>query len=142
MFNSLVQFPSSSSTWGSLQKEIIDTFRDFGLEVVGSEKFPLYNCRYNEAKDLIIDLAVAGYSKERLSVELVDRSTLIIKGDGDKTISSDHYTVRNISNKSFIQNFRLTREVEVKSVMYNDGILSITMTVLGQRENRKVFKPV
>lgn len=142
MFNSLVTFPASSSQWGTLQQEIFDAFRDFGFEIIGGDqKFPIYNCRYNEAKELILDLAVAGYSKERLSVELVDRDTLVVKGEGDTNISSDFFTIRNISNKSFTKSFRLSREVDIKSVTLENGILSVTMSVLGEKDNRKVFKP-
>lgn len=141
MYNSLVSFPASSGQWARLQREIFDTFKDFSLEMIGKDNFPIYDCRYNENKDFIIDLALAGYEKNQISVELVDQSSLIVKGEGNTSVSSDFYCVRNISNKSFQKNFRLSHEVEIKSVTYSNGILSITMSILGQKEKRKIFKP-
>jgi len=141
MLHSLVRFPSSSSVWGSFQQEIFDAFRDFGFEVVGTDKFPLYNSRYDKDKNLILELAVAGYSKDRLSVELVDHDTLVIKGEGDPAVTEDFYSIRNISNKTFTKSFRLNREVDITAVELKDGILSVTMVVLGERQARKVFKP-
>ena len=142
MFNSLVRFPASSSAAFDWQREIFDAFRDFGLEVIGTDRFPLYNCRYDKDKNLILELAVAGYSKDRLTIELVDGDTLVIKGEGRTDISADSYTIQNISNKNFTKNFRLTREVEVKNVALEDGILIITLGVKGEKDNRQIFKPI
>lgn len=143
MFTSLVHFPASSTQWGYLQKEIFDAFQDFGFEIIGSDqKFPIHNCRYNENKDFIIDLAVAGYTKDRVTVELIDRNFLVIEGEKDNHISSDFFTIRNISNRHFLKKFSLSREVEIKAVTLENGILSVTMHVLEEKgNNRKVFKP-
>lgn len=139
--HSLIRFPASSTLFSDFQRDIASLFRDFNLEVIGTEKFPLYNFRYTEDKDLVIEMAVAGYSKDRLDVELIDNNTLIVKGEGRTDIPADTYTIQQISNRSFKKSFRLNRDVDVKDVSLEDGILTITVAVQGERENRKLFKP-
>lgn len=141
MFNNLTIFPASSTLFYDLQKEIRDMFRDFGLEVTGSDKFPLYNCHYTKDKDLVLEIAVAGYAKDQLTIEQ-DADSLIIKGVAkfvdDKPMCL--YTVQQIANKDFTKIFRLTHDIEVKSVTLENGILRLLIAVKGAKDARKTIQ--
>lgn len=141
MFNNLTTFNASSTMFYDLQQEIRDIFRGFGFEVTGSEKFPLYNCSYNKEKDLILELAVAGYAKEQLEIEQ-NADSLIIKGtprghDPDKPLCL--YTVQQIADKPFTKIFQLTHDVEVKNVSLVNGILRLQIAIKGAKDARKTI---
>lgn len=141
MFNNLTTFNASSTMFYDLQQEIRDIFRGLGFEVTGSEKFPLYNCSYNKEKDLILELAVAGYAKEQLEIEQ-NADSLIIKGkprayDEDKPTCL--YTVQQIADKPFTKIFQLTHDIEVKSVSLVNGILRLQIAIKGAKDARKTI---
>lgn len=92
-------------------------------------KFPPYNFYVEDDSDhgystWVLELAVAGYAKERLSVQQ-DKQTLIIAATKDEV--NKQYEHRGISSRAFEKKVVLGEYVEVKSVELVDGLLKIVL---------------
>lgn len=96
----------------------------------GARNFPPYNIieskRELQETTVRLEMAVAGYTRDRLKVELKS-NILTIAGlpVGDPT-QGDTYRHRGISNTSFLRAFELKGTAIVKDVTLNDGLLVIT----------------
>ena len=85
--------------------------------------YPPYNIRQGKEEDtFIIELALAGFSDEDVTVS-VKESNLTISGElGDKDNGFVH---QGISQRKFTRNFVLADDVVVKGADLANGILSI-----------------
>ena len=85
--------------------------------------YPPYNIRQGKEEDtFIIELALAGFSDEDVTVS-VKESNLTISGElGDKDNGFVH---QGISQRKFTRNFVLADDVVVKGADLSNGILSI-----------------
>ena len=84
--------------------------------------FPPYNVRKLDEDNFVIDLAVAGYSKDTLSIEEQD-GTLTIKGE--KPDDTDTYLHKGIAGRKFTRTFALGEYMHVDNADFNDGMLYI-----------------
>jgi molecular chaperone IbpA len=103
-----------------------DLFDQFENQL--SRSYPPYNIiRINENESLI-ELAVAGFSRENLNVKL-DKNKLFINGDNvDKELEEcSYYAHKGISNKKFEQKFILGEYIKVENVTYDNGILAVKL---------------
>tara|TARA_R110000824_G_scaffold391948_1_gene590075 strand:- start:132 stop:566 length:435 start_codon:yes stop_codon:yes gene_type:complete len=86
--------------------------------------FPPYNIIRNNGKTYI-ELALAGYNKERLEIVVEDG---VLSISGEKTPDNqDDGSYRGIANRSFIKKFTLGEHVEVNSAEINDGLLTVEL---------------
>ena len=87
--------------------------------------YPPYNIIKEGENAYKIEIAVAGFKKEDISIK-VDDGVLTIsveKRNEEKT----EYLHHGISARSFIRSFTLAEHVEVCSAKQDDGILSISL---------------
>jgi molecular chaperone IbpA len=101
--------------------------------------YPPYNIVQIDEDNYQIELAVAGFRMEELSIVL-DKNELIIEGNptfkefADETHiewkSSEepkHFLHKGIANRTFIRTFKIAEHVEVKSANLELGILTIKL---------------
>ena len=86
--------------------------------------FPRHNIVKVSDESYLIELALAGYGQEDLSVEL-DDGLLVITGE--KEDSEVEYLHKGISTKKFRRTFRLNENVEVKEAKFENGLLAIEL---------------
>ena len=85
-----------------------------------------------------LTLAVAGYSKENITIELKD-SLLTIVGDRDGD-DSRNYIVSGIAARKFRKSFSLSDAMEVRDADLHDGLLTITLEeVVPEEEQPKLI---
>jgi len=114
----------------------------------GGEGYPPYNIERIAAKAaangasehtelLRITLAVAGFSRDQLDINLEDNQ-LIIRGrqEDDKTREFIH---RGIAARQFSRTFLLAEGIEVKSAELSDGLLCIDLI---RREPQRLIKKI
>jgi len=114
----------------------------------GGEGYPPYNIERiaaNAAANgasqhtelLRITLAVAGFSRDQLDINLEDNQ-LIIRGrqEDDKTREFIH---RGIAARQFSRTFLLAEGIEVKSAELSDGLLCIDLI---RREPQRLIKKI
>ena len=87
--------------------------------------FPHYNIVQNDNYKYTIEMALAGYSKSDIDVEVAD-GVLTIKSM--KTIEdSDNKVYRGIASRNFTRKFTIADDIVVKDGSLKDGMLSIDL---------------
>jgi molecular chaperone IbpA len=91
--------------------------------------YPPYNIVKNDDNNYTIELAVAGFGKHNLDIELAD-NTLIVKGgytvdEVDPLDNPVQYVWKGIADRVFTRRFTLADTVEVKNAEYINGMLKI-----------------
>lgn len=86
--------------------------------------YPPYNIRKVDENKYVIELAVAGFGKQDLEIELQD-GTLKIAGNVQNEETDDNYIFKGIANRAFTRAFTLADTVEVKNADLVNGMLKI-----------------
>ena len=85
--------------------------------------FPPHNIIKVEDNKYVVEMAVAGFSKDEIDIQL-DEGNLVIRGEKN-TKDEANYVYRGIAARSFTKNIRLTDTMEVRGAEFKDGILKI-----------------
>ena len=97
------------------------------------DHYPPHNIIRTSDTDYLIELAVAGFSRDELNIEVKDR-TLTVKGEHQS--KGREYIHRGISTKKFKRTFRLSEHVNVNGADLVDGVLSIELKYIVPEELR------
>lgn len=86
--------------------------------------FPPHNIIKLDENRYLVELAVAGFSKEEIDI-LVEDNKLIIKGAKKEEQTNTTYIHRGIGTRSFTKELTIADTVEVHGAEFKDGILRI-----------------
>jgi len=87
--------------------------------------YPPYNISKNKDDVYEITLAVAGFKKDDIEIELED-GTLKITGTSNVLDGEDiEFLHKGIAERNFVRTFKLAEYVEVSSAKLEDGILRV-----------------
>lgn len=89
--------------------------------------YPPYNVLKHDDNTFEVEIAVAGFDKEEISIE-VDQDQLIIKGQRQKDDDSSKYLHRGLAARDFERVFTLAEYMEVGDAELTNGILSVKLT--------------
>jgi molecular chaperone IbpA len=108
--------------------EITNKLARMGSEVAKTN-YPPFNIVKLDKSSHVIELALAGFSKKDLDVELLN-GVLTIKGAilqdmPDEKQEFPQYVWKGISNRAFTKQFNLAENVEVDHVELQDGLLKL-----------------
>ena len=92
-----------------------------GTDVKG---YPHYNIKKLDDNKWIIELALAGFSKDDIEIEVKD-NVMNIKGELKE--DNNEFVYKGISSKRFSKSFTLAEFTECESAQMENGILSITL---------------
>ena len=104
-------------------------FKDFeeiieaNFQKTGSS-FPPHNIIKVSDNIYLIDLAIAGFSRNEIDITVND-GYLIIKGNKEETKTKVEYLHKGIGTRSFTKTVRISDTLEVTGAEFNDGILRI-----------------
>jgi len=104
-----------------------------------NSNYPPHNLVEVDRDTYLISMAVAGYSKDDLSVEWKDRSLSVtgLVESPDKQVGVIH---NGIAKRKFTKMFALGEYIEVERVSLKDGMLSITLNrVVPEAERLKLM---
>ena len=109
-----------------------------------STGFPPYNIRKEGDYNYVIELALAGFGKNDIEVEVAD-STLSIRSTKeplDEDVSSNEDTVyRGISYRKFERKFTLAEDVVVNEAKLENGMLILNLErVVPEEKKPRLFK--
>lgn len=117
-----------------------ETFKDFDKVFVGFDEpfnkiarlhddltknipnYPPYNIRKTGENTYSIEIAVAGFSRHDIEIELAD-DKLIIKGSAKD--DGDNFIYKGIANRAFTRTFALNDQIEVKDAEMINGMLRV-----------------
>lgn len=88
--------------------------------------YPPHNVVKLSENQYEVQLAIAGFSKEEVTIE-IDQDQLVIKGNKKESDKEVHYLHRGLAFRNFERSFVLADHVEVKGAEYKDGVLIISL---------------
>ena len=88
------------------------------------DHYPPHNIIKRGESEYLIELAIAGFTKEEISVEVKDRTLTVT---GEHVSKGREFIHRGISTKKFKRTFRLSEHVNVNGADIQDGILAIEL---------------
>ena len=94
---------------------------------------PFYNIKRIKDDKYVLEMALAGYKKSEVKVDVTD-GVLSIKGNTSK--EADDYVHRGISKRSFAKQLQLSEYVECKGAKLEDGMLKVDLEY-NPPENKK-----
>ena len=124
------------SVWNSLRPFSVgfdSIFDEFDRMLESSERYssnyPPYNIHKLNENDYKIEVALAGYSKEDIELELKE-NTLTVRNKRDEKVVNDQNNGvihKGISTRQFERSFTLSEDIKVKNVNLNNGLLNINL---------------
>lgn len=90
--------------------------------------YPPYNIKQIDENRYVIEIAVAGFSKSEVEIQL-EGNKLIVKGKSN-SVDESEYIYKGISNREFIRAFTLADKIEVKDAEMENGLLKIWLSNL------------
>ena len=97
------------------------------------DHYPPHNIVKVNNETYLIELAVAGFKRDEVTIEVNDR-TLSVKGE--HVNQGREYIHKGISAKKFHRTFRLSEYVQVHGADLVDGVLAIQLKVVLPEEKR------
>ena len=91
-----------------------------------SEGYPPYNIEQTGPEGLRITLAVAGFRREDMDVQVEDNQ-LIVRGVQPEDDSDKVFLHRGIAGRQFLRRFVLAEGIEVGSATIENGLLHIDL---------------
>ncbi len=88
--------------------------------------YPPYNLVTVSNVESRLELALAGFKKKEVYVYTQD-GKLFVEGQKEDKESGTDYVHRGVAQRSFTRSWTLSDETEVRSVVFEDGLLSITL---------------
>ena len=105
------------------------------IHIHANDGYPPHNVIKYDSMKYDIEMAVAGFKKNDIKIEVKDH-ILSIKGDREKRRENDAYVHKGISGRKFQKSFRLSEYTEVDGADLKDGILTVNLKVVLPEEKR------
>ena len=102
-----------------------DRLFDYVTHQAESTGFPPYNIQKTEDYKFEIEMAVAGFGKKDIEVEVAD-GVLTIRSVKDND-DSDDVIHRGISYRKFIRKFTIADDIKIEGAELKDGLLKVSM---------------
>jgi molecular chaperone IbpA len=113
-------------------------FNDFEnrFQHSSTTNYPPYNVIKHDENSFEIEVAVAGFDREDVTIE-VDQDQLRIKGQRKQTEDTREYLHRGLAAREFERQFTLAEHIIVGDAELTNGILRVKLT----REVPEALKP-
>ena len=104
-----------------------------------TKNYPPFNLVTVSEVESKLEIALAGFKKKEVNVYTQD-GKLFVEGQREDTESEKTYVHRGMAKRSFTRTWTLAEETEVRSVVFEDGLLSITLgRVVPEHHNKKIW---
>ena len=114
-----------------------DRLWDYATHQAESSGFPPYNIQKTEDFKFEIEMALAGFDKKDISVEVAE-GVLTVKSIKDKdTGATDEFTLyKGISKRNFTRKFTLADDIIVNDAKLENGMLTISLERIVPEEKK------
>jgi HSP20 family molecular chaperone IbpA len=103
-----------------------DYFDRLGTLHETQTNYPPYNLVQLSNVEYRLELALAGFKKKEVNVYTQD-GKLFVEGQKEDRESTTEYLHRGMAQRSFTRSWTLSDETEVRSVGFEDGLLTIDL---------------
>lgn len=94
--------------------------------VNSSSNYPPYNIIKHDAENWSIEIAVAGFKRSELDIELAE-GVLTVTAKAETTADDVEYVHRGLAKRAFTRKWTLADDVVVREAALTDGVLSIKL---------------
>ena len=101
--------------------------RLFDTDLESSNSYPPYNISKVDENNYIIEMALAGFSKDDIEIELADSELTVRSKKRENSTKDVNLIHQGISHRSFNRKFTLSEEILVKNAEMKDGMLIIKL---------------
>ena len=100
--------------------------------------YPPFNIIQENNHESTLEIALAGFKKKEVKV-YTEHGKLIVEGKKEEK-KENEYVHRGMAQRSFQRGWQLTDDVEIKEVVFEDGLLSIHLgKVVPEHHARKDY---
>ena len=124
------------SVWNSLRPFSVgfdSIFDEFDRMLESTERYssnyPPYNINKLNDNDYKIEVALAGYSKDDIELELKENTLTVRNKSKEKVINGESNGIihKGISTRQFERSFTLSEDIKVKNAELKNGLLSVSL---------------
>lgn len=105
---------------------VFDTLKRYVDNNATSTGFPPYNIRKEGDYNYVIEMALAGFSKDDLELEVAD-GVLTIRSVKDTTDDDTSNIYRGISFRKFVRKFTIADDIIINGANMQNGMLSVDL---------------
>ena len=103
-----------------------------------NSSYPPFNIIQENNHESTLEIALAGFKKKEVKV-YTEHGKLIVEGKKEEK-KENEYVHRGMAQRSFQRGWQLTDDVEIKEVVFEDGLLSIHLgKVVPEHHARKDY---
>ena len=113
---------------------VFDRLNDYASHQSTSNTFPPYNIRKDGDFNFEIEMALAGFGKKDIEVEVAD-GVLTVRSVKDNE-ESDDVIHRGISYRKFVRKFTMADDIVVNSAKLQNGLLHISLERIVPEEKK------
>jgi len=114
-----------NNTTNAFFRRIDSLFDEFErMSEFTDNKYPAYNIIKSGDEEYKIEIAVAGFNENDISIEMKKGLMTI---EASKSKHSSEYLHRGIAERSFTKQFRLSDDIKVTGADLKDGLLTINL---------------
>tara|TARA_R100000152_G_C6585163_1_gene47609 strand:+ start:82 stop:516 length:435 start_codon:yes stop_codon:yes gene_type:complete len=116
----------------------LDTVFDDFFNLTHTESYPPYNLIHVNNVESRLEIALAGFKKKEIKV-YTEYGKLNVEGSKEaKEEDKDQFLHRGLAQRSFARAWTITDDTEIKSVEFEDGLLTIKLgKVIPEHHSRK-----
>ena len=125
--NQIVRFDTNSLNRALLGFDTL--FNDFEHRFANqiNQNYPPYNILKHDDDTYEIEIAVTGFEKEEITVEL-DQNQMIVKGQHKEVeLQEPAYLHRGLATRDFTRSWTLAEHMEVGELTIKNGVLTIEL---------------
>ena len=104
---------------------IFDRF--FDMDLTRDSGYPPYNIRKINEAQYVIEIALAGFSKDDIEVELTEGNLAVRSKKEEETNGDDSFVHKGIAKRSFLRSWTLSDDIIVQGADLKDGMLIINL---------------
>ena len=104
---------------------IFDRF--FDMDTTRDSGYPPYNIRKINEAQYVIEIALAGFSKDDIEVELTEGNLAVRSKKEEETNGDDSFVHKGIAKRSFLRSWTLSDDIIVQGADLKDGMLIINL---------------
>jgi len=118
--------------------DIFYRLHSYGMGSV-NEAYPPYNLVKESEVKWRIEMALAGWDKDEIEVS-TESNVLLVRSKAAKAKGEEEYLHRGVSTRTFARGFNLSDDVEVKSVDFKHGMLTVYLQkIIPDHQKLKIY---
>jgi molecular chaperone IbpA len=109
-----------------------------------NSNYPPYNIHRLDENNYKIEVALAGYSKDDIEVELKDSTLTVRNKQQEKVVNQNGNGVihKGISTRQFERAFTISEDIKIKNAELKNGLLNIDLERIIPEDQKARFKEI